>query len=70
MILVNQVADQLEGSVELQQSMMKVQNRTLETQQLLLSQASDLSRDINKSSHNVHNLVEDLKVGLFLILPI
>ncbi|XP_035824439.1 uncharacterized protein LOC101863067 [Aplysia californica] len=56
-----QVTELLDSSFQLQKDMIVVQNQTLENQQRLLHQASNLSKDINSSSQSVQQLFEDLK---------
>ncbi|XP_041346674.1 uncharacterized protein LOC121366201 [Gigantopelta aegis] len=55
------VASKLEESYDLQNKMMKQQNKSMKTQEQILNNAANLSDIISQSSNNIHSMFEDFK---------
>ena len=56
-----QVADQLEESSKLQQTVIERQNQSLKNQETILDKAHNLSKIINTSSENIHEMLSDFQ---------
>ena len=56
-----QVADQLEESGKLQQKVIERQNQSLKNQETILDKANNLSKIINTSSENIHEMLSDFQ---------
>lgn len=56
-----QVADQLEESSKLQLEVIERQNQSLKNQETILDKANNLSKIINSSSENIHEMLSDFQ---------